>query len=126
MRCPVVDAVILLGVGYISSSIARLAQSRRAQERGLDKLAEMGSQIEVQDIQRIAGFVAEHGKPLLAASDTALLAYGATPNSAIRELERLGIYLFSSPAHAARTLARMVERHEFLQGAPRSAFARRG
>ncbi len=126
MRCPAVDAVILLGVGYISSSIARLAQSRRAQEHGLDKLAEMGSHMEVQDIQRIARFVAEHGKPLLAASDTALLAYGATPNNAIRELERLGIYLFSSPAHAARTLARMAERHEFLQGAPRGAFARRG
>lgn len=126
MRCPAVDAVILLGIGYIASSRARLAHSPRAKEHGLDKLSEMGALIEVEDIQRIAESAVKHGKPLITASDTVLMAYGAPPNDVVLTLERLGFYLFSSPAHAARTLARMAERHEFLQGLPRSAQAKRG
>lgn len=119
MKCPVVDAVILLGIGYVASAVARYEKSAKAQEIGLDKLAAMGCQVELGDARRMAEMVQEYGKPLLVASDTVLLAYGPHPNEVIAELERLGIYAFSSPRHVARALAHLAERHEYLAGIPR-------
>ena len=36
------------------------------------------------------------------------------PNAAIREMERLGVYAYSSPHNAAHTLESMAKRYEFL------------
>lgn len=119
MKSPGIDAVILLGVGYIASSLTRFGQSDRAKAIGLDKLAQMGSHYEIEDARRMASFVEQYQKPLLVASDTALLAYVGTPNGVIQELEQAGICVLPSPAHVARALAHLVERYEFLQGIPR-------
>ncbi len=119
MKSPEIDAVILLGVGYISSSLTRFAESERAKEIGLDKLAAMGSHYEMEDVRRMISFVDLYQKPLLVASDTALLANVGTPNGAIRELEQAGIGVLSSPAHVAFTLAHLAERFEYLNDIPR-------
>lgn len=121
IKHPEVDAVILLGVGYIASALQRFKCSARAQEHGLDRLTEIGSNIELEEARRIAGFAEKYQKPLLIASDSVLLAYGEIPNAVIREFERLGYYIFSSPAHVARALAHMAARREFLDGTPRAA-----
>lgn len=110
MQCPDVDAVILLGIGYIASAAARYEKSEKARDIGLDKLAEMGMQIECNDVQRMADMIQTYQKPLLVASDTALIAYGARPNEAIAQLEQRGIYVFASPTRVARALARLTER----------------
>ena len=119
IKSPAVDAVIVLGVGYIADSVARFAESDLAKGIGLDQLAAMGSAIEVEGARQIAGFAAQYGKPVLAASDTALGAPAGHPNAAITEMERLGVCVLSSPNHAARVLARLAERREFLDGTPR-------
>ena len=41
------------------------------------------------------------------------------PNAAIREMERLGVYAYSSPHNAAHTLENMAERYEYLNNIPR-------
>ncbi len=120
IKHPDVDAVILLGVGYIASALQRYRFSARAQEHGLDKLTEFGANIEAEEARRIAGFAGTYHKPLLVASDSVLLAYGEIPNTVIQEFERLGYYVFSSPAHVARALAHMASRREFLEGKPRN------
>lgn len=119
MKCPDVDAVILLGVGYIASSLNRFSVSERAQQAGLDKLAEMGSHIEVDCLRQIAACIPQYGKPLIVASDTSLLAYVGIPNIAVAELEQLGLCVLSSPTHAARAMAHLAKRYEFLHGIPR-------
>lgn len=119
IKHPDIDAVILLGVGYIASMRSRYAVSAMAAQHGLDKLTELGAGIELKDMERLSAFSKTYQKPLLIASDTVLLAYGAIPNVVVQELEALGSYVFSSPAHAARTLAHLVARQEFLSGQPR-------
>lgn len=119
LKCPAADAVILLGVGYIASAVARYENSPKAREIGLDKLAAMGCQAEIEHVGRMIACAKAVGKPFLVASDTVLLAYGPHPNEVIAELERHGVYAFSSPSHVARALAHMVERYEYLNGIPR-------
>ena len=86
---------------------------------GLDQLAAMGAGIEAEGARQIAALAARYGKPVLAASDTALGAPAGRPNPVIAELERLGVCVLSSPNHAARVLVRLAERREFLDGTPR-------
>ena len=119
IKHPEVDAVIMLGIGYISSASNRFQESETAVKVGLDKLAAVGAEMEIEDVHRIAGLIEKYGKTILIASDTVLLAYGPQPNQAIAELERLGIYAFSSPGHVARTLAHLAARHEYLHRIPR-------
>ncbi len=119
-----VDAVLVLGIGYICSRSARLRKSDEAERYGLSKLIEMAANMEVHDATRIAGLIELQEKPIITASDTVLLAYGPVPNEAITEMERLGVYAYSSPINAAKTLAHMVERYEFLHGIPRTGHSR--
>ena len=119
IKQPEVDGVILLGVGYIDSARTRYMDSALAAKHGMDQMAAIGSGIEVEEAARTVSFIRTHGKPLLVASDTALLAYGPDPNRVVHEFERLGVYMFSSPAHVARAMAHLAARYEFLQGAPR-------
>jgi acyl-CoA synthetase (NDP forming) len=114
-----VDAVLVLGVGYIASHSARLQASGEADKLGLAKLLELATNMELHSVRRISGLIDLHEKPIITASDTVLAAYGPVPNQAIVEMERLGVYAYSSPTNAARTLAHMVERYEFLNGIPR-------
>ncbi len=118
-ECPAVDAVILLGCGYISSAYNRYQDSARAQELGLDKLAAIGSEMEVNDVRTIVDLIPQCGKPILVASDTVLLARGNRDNAALAELERRGVYVFSSPTHVARAAAHLAERYEYLNEVPR-------
>ena len=79
----------------------------------------MGTDMELHDVRRISGLIALYEKPIITASDTVLLAYGPVPNDAIAEMERLGVHAYASPINAAKTIAHMVERYEFLNGIPR-------
>lgn len=119
IKQPEVDGVILLGVGYIDSARTRYMDSALAAKHGMDQMAEIGSGVEVEEAARTVSFINTYGKPLLVASDTALLAYGPDPNRVVHEFERLGVYMFSSPAHVARAMAHLAARYEFLQGIPR-------
>ena len=119
VECPVVDAVILLGCGYISSAYNRYQESERARELGLDQMAALGSQMEVEHSRTLVDLVSKHGKPILVASDTVLLARGNRQNAALAELERRGVYVFSSPSHVAHATAHLAERYEFLNRVPR-------
>lgn len=123
IKSPEIDAVILLGIGYIASSKARFQHSETGVRLGLDKLSARGTEMELDHVRQIAESVRTHQKPLLIASDTVLTAYGAMPNEVIKELERLGIYIFSSPTHVARTLAHLAERYDYLHGLPRRSGA---
>jgi len=119
VKSPHVDAVLVLGVGYVSSHSARLRGSKEAERLGLTKLLDIAANMELHDVRRISGLIDLHEKPILTASDTVLAAYGPVPNEAIAEMERLGVYAYANPTNAARTLAHMVERYEFLNGIPR-------
>ena len=119
VECPVVDAVILLDCGYISSAYNRYQESERARELGLDQMAALGSQMEVEHSRTLVDLVSKHGKPILVASDTVLLARGNRQNAALAELERRGVYVFSSPSHVAHATAHLAERYEFLNRVPR-------
>jgi acyl-CoA synthetase (NDP forming) len=122
LSSPEVDAVLVLGIGYVSSRSARLRGSKEVERLGLGKLIEAATNMELHDVRRITGLIAEFEKPVITASDTVLLAYGPVPNEAIAEMERLGVYAYASPASAAQTLAHMVERYEFLNGIPRGGY----
>ena len=119
IKSPAVDGVLVLGVGYITDAVARYEHSERAKQVGLDTLAAMGSEIEIEGVRHIAGLAKQYGKPLLVASDTALLAHVGRRNAAIVEMERLGICVLTSPNHVARVMAHLARRHEYLQGLPR-------
>ena len=119
IKSPAIDGVLLLGIGYITGSVSRFEESERAKVIGLDKMAAMGGDIELQGVRHIAGLVQQYGKPLLVASDTALLAHVGAPNAAIVEMEQRGICVLSSPNHVARAMAHLARRREYLQGIPR-------
>jgi acyl-CoA synthetase (NDP forming) len=119
IKCPAVDGVLVLGIGYISDALSRFEKSERAKRIGLNELAAMGSGIEVEGVRHIAGLVRQYGKPLLIASDTALTAHTGRPNAAILEMEHLGFCVLSSPSRVARVMAHLARRHEYLQGIPR-------
>lgn len=121
---PDVDAVLVLGIGYVASRSARLRASEEVERLGLTKLIDMATNMEVHDARRLMALIEQYEKPIIAASDTVILAYGANPNEAIAELERLGGYAFVNPLNAARTLALMVERYEYLNGIPRAGSRR--
>jgi len=118
-RSPQVDAILVLGVGYVASHSAKLKGSAEAERLGLTKLLELGANMELHDVRRISGLIDLHEKPIIVASDTVLAAYGPVPNESIVEMERLGVYAYASPTNAARTLTHMAERYEFLSGIPR-------
>jgi acyl-CoA synthetase (NDP forming) len=124
LKSPEVDAVLVLGVGYMCSQSARLRNSEEAERFGLTRLIEMATNMELHDVRRITGLTDLYEKPIIVASDTVMLAYGPAPNEAIAEMERLGIYAYDSPINAAKTLAHMVERYEFLNGIPRGGTKR--
>jgi len=121
LKCSEVDAVMVLGVGYMCSQSARLKESKEVEHFGLTKLIDIATNMELHDVRRVTGMIDLYEKPIITASDTAILAYGPTPNEAITEMERLGLYAYASPINASRTLAHMVERYEFLNGIPRGA-----
>ncbi|NIA13576.1 MAG: hypothetical protein GWP08_05800 [Nitrospiraceae bacterium] len=121
LKSPQVDAVMVLGIGYICSRSERLRDSDEAERLGLKRLIEMATKVEMHDAERIAGLIDLYGKPIIVASDTVMIAYGPAPNEAVAEMERLGVYAYASPVNAAKTLARMAERYEYLQGRPRGA-----
>lgn len=119
LKSPEVDAVMVLGVGYMCSRSEQLCRSPEMREMGLDKMIRAASDMELHDVRKISGLIDLYEKPVIVASDTVLLAYGPAPNAAIHEMERLGVYAYSSPANAAKTLAHLVERQEFLKQQPR-------
>ncbi len=121
LKSPDVDAVLVLGIGYMCSRSAQLRNSADAERFGLTKLIDYATQMEMHDVQRIRGLIDLYDKPIIAASDTVMLAYGPSPNQAIAEMERLGVYAYDTPINAAKTLALMVERYEYLHGIPRGA-----
>jgi acyl-CoA synthetase (NDP forming) len=123
LKSPEVDAVLVLGVGYMCSRSADLRVSHEAEQYGLTKLIDMATDMEVHDVRRIAGLIDLYEKPIIIASDTVLLAYGAVPNAAIAEMERLGVHAYASPINAANTLVQMVARYEFLNRIPRTGSA---
>jgi acyl-CoA synthetase (NDP forming) len=119
IKSPAVDGVILLGIGYIAGSVSRLEKSERAKSIGLDKLAAAAANVEIEGVRHIADLVPQYGKPLMVASDTALTAYVGTPNPAIAEMERHGICVLASPNRAARVMAHLAQRYEYVHGIPR-------
>ncbi len=119
IKSPDIDGVLLLGVGYVADSASRFAKSERAKAVGLDLMTATASEVEIEGIRKMAGLVETYGKPLLVASDTALLAHVDTPNAAIVEMERLGLCVLSSPNHVARAMSHLAQRHEYLNGIPR-------
>ncbi len=119
LKSAAVDAVMVLGVGYMCSRSARLRDSKMVEDLGLNRLIEAATNMELHDVQRISGLIDLYEKPIIAASDTVMLAYGPSPNEAIKEMERLGVYAYASPSNAARTLAHLIDRYEFMQGIPR-------
>ena len=119
LKSPEVDAVLVLGVGYMCSESARLRSSAEAERLGLTRLIEIATNMEMHDVTRISGLIDLYEKPVITASDTVMSAYGPAPNEAIREMERLGVYAYANPINAAKTLVHMVERYEFLNGIPR-------
>jgi acyl-CoA synthetase (NDP forming) len=112
-----IDALLVLGVGYITAMSEMTRQSERGKSLGLDVMADHAQQIEIEGLLRIPEIIRATGKPIIIASDTALSA-GAR-NKAVRALEKEGCQVFASPANAAQTLAYLAERHEFLNGMPR-------
>ena len=124
IKRPEVDTVLVLGVGYICSRSARLRRSELAEQLGLTKLIDVATNIEMHDATRVSSLIDLYEKPIITASDTVMVAYGAPPNEAIAQMERLGVYAYSNPINAAKTLAHMVERYEFLNGIPRGTSRR--
>lgn len=115
-----VDAVMVLGVGYMGSQSARLKESKEVERLGLTKLIDIARNMELHEVRRITGMIDLYEKPIITASDTAMMAYGPIPNEAISEMERLGLHAYANPINAARTLAHMVERYEFVNRIPRA------
>ncbi len=126
LKHDVCDAVLVLGVGYMCSRSSELRDSGEAEKLGLTKLIDTVTKVEMHEAERISSLIELYGKPIIAASDTVMIAYGPRPNEAIAEMERLGVYAYANPINAARTLAHMVERHEFLEGVPRRGLHRHG
>ncbi|HEO72535.1 MAG TPA: hypothetical protein ENN80_14855 [Candidatus Hydrogenedentes bacterium] len=119
VKSPEVDAVMVLGVGYLCSRSERLRNSPEAERWGLKKLVDAATKMEMHDVTRISGLIELYEKPIITASDTVLIAYGEVLNEAINQMERQGVYAYSNPINAAKTLAHMAARYEFLNGIPR-------
>ena len=84
-------AVLVLGVGYMSSRAAEMHRVPELAEMGMGKLIDAACDVELHEVRKINSLIDLYDKPIIVASDTVLLAYGATPNAAIREMERLGV-----------------------------------
>jgi len=119
IKCPEIDGLLLLGIGYIAGTVSRLEKSERARSVGLDKLASAAGEIEIEGVRQIANLVPRYEKPLLIASDSALTAHVGAANPAIAEMERHGIGVLASPNRVARAMAHLAERYEYLNGVPR-------
>jgi len=122
IKCPVVDTVIVLSIGYMSGPARWFEGSDRATQLGLDKLNELAKAVELENARIMGGLYDKYRKPVVTASDMVITAYGATPNVGITELEQFGIYTSPDPLHVARIVAHMADRHEFLNGTPRTAW----
>ena len=103
----------------MSSRAAEMHRVPELVEMGMGNLIDAACDVELHEVRKINSLIDLYGKPVIVASDTVLLAYGATPNAAIREMERLGVYAYSSPHNAAHTLENMAERYEYLNNIPR-------
>ena len=125
LKSPEVDAVLVLGVGYLCSRSERLRKSADAERFGLTRLVEAATKMELHDVTRISSLIELYQKPIIVASDTVLIAYGAIPNEAIAEMERQGVHVYSSPINAAKALSHMAARYEFLHGIPRGTTLRK-
>ena len=94
-------------------------KKNKADTAAINALPTLYNLAQQRHLRKINSLIDLYDKPIIVASDTVLLAYGATPNAAIREMERLGVYAYSSPHNAAHTLENMAERYEYLNNIPR-------
>ncbi len=125
LACPAVDAVIVFGVGYLSGApVRRFESSQTAVELGLDKVRTAATEIERENARILGGLSAKYTKPIVAASDMVLTAYGDNPDPGIAELERSGVYVSLDPVSVAHIIAHMADRYDFLHGTPRPAWNR--
>ncbi len=124
IKCPVVDALIVLSIGYMSGPARWFESSHQATQLGLDRLNELAKAVELENARILGGLYDKYGKPVVTASDMVISAYGDQPNVGITELEQFGIYTSPDPLHVARIVAHMADRREFLNGTPRTAWNR--
>ncbi len=71
-----IDIMVILGIGYTASAHIRFQNSELAKNIGLDKLAEIGTQIELRDAEEISKLMNTYQKPAVVASDTIIISYG--------------------------------------------------
>ena len=120
LKCPVVDVVLFLGIGYRSQRARYGGTSALEESMNLENMKDVIRDMDVNIADRLAELLNEYGKPIFPASEIVLNAYGPTPNAGIHALEGNGIVASFSLATVARTISRMVERAEFLDGIPRT------
>lgn len=129
LKCPVVDSIIFLGIGFggmrgpraekgTDDPDKQVEDPAKAEER--KQMSRYFREREAQVIDRLVEMKTTHGKPIMTASEAVLSAYGAKPNRSIQALEERGIRVTANVVNAAKTLARLAERYEFLQGTART------
>lgn len=114
-----IDLLIVLGIGYISNINLQFQYSNRARSLDIDKLAEIGTSIELRDVEEIANLIDTYKKPIFLASDLKLLSQCKIPNPIFTRLEELNIYVFPNPLTMAKVIVHLCQYSEYLQQQPR-------
>ncbi len=115
-----IDIMVILGIGYTASAHIRFQNSELAKNIGLDKLAEIGTQIELRDAEEISKLMNTYQKPVVVASDTIIISYGKNTNPVLEKLKEMNIYVFQNPTRMARALAHLCRYSEYLRKIPRT------
>lgn len=123
LKSSAVDAIIFLGVGFGGPRRSQSKQTKAAAEKmggpDADKMADSFRKMGSRNNARLVELKNEIGKPIMPASEAILSAYGETPNPSVQELEAQGLSVACNVVTSARTLARLADRYEFLNGTPR-------
>ncbi len=114
-----IDILVILGIGYIASAYIRFQNLDLAKNLGLDKLSEIGMQIEIRDAEEITNIMQIYQKPIVVASDTTILSHWGGINPVLKRLEEMGIYVFQNPTNMAKSIVHLCQYSEYLKNIPR-------
>ncbi|MCX5858819.1 MAG: CoA-binding protein [Proteobacteria bacterium] len=114
LACPEIDGLILLGIGHNYPLAKKIKESPFYPDFGLDKIADQMMQDDLATAAEIVSLMDQYQKPVVTSSEAA--AYSrVVGNQALQILEREGIITYTTPDKAARVLATLAKRSEFLR-----------
>jgi acyl-CoA synthetase (NDP forming) len=101
------DAILLLGMGYITARARRWLDSPVLPREAMEAHARKMIDGEMELLDLVVKQIRQFGKPIIPVIDT--VAFDETEGNIVKHLDREGIMAYSSPEQAIGALARTLE-----------------